>query len=201
MRLALLGPADGDVSALARGAASALDKLEADRVVYLGIDDAMDQVVAGWAALLGASLPLATRAAALLDADATTIHAELEREHARRRLGRLSSLAGPKARAIELMQERLILLVDDKAILDEEDLIPASVIVFGRGEPTLRRVGSRVFICPGMPAKRTQGLLLLDEGDALSGLIAVQCDLDGEQVSREVLDTGKSVKLRVQGAI
>ncbi|MBI1800465.1 MAG: methyltransferase domain-containing protein [Chloroflexi bacterium] len=45
MRLALLGPADGDISALARGAASALDKLEADRVVYLGGDDAMDQVV------------------------------------------------------------------------------------------------------------------------------------------------------------
>jgi len=201
VRLALLGPADGDISALARGAASALDKLEADKVVYLGVDDAMDQVVAGWTTLLGASLPLTARAAALLDADATTLRAELEREHARRRLGRLRSLAGPKARAIELMQERLVLMVDDKAILDEEDLLPASVIVFGRGEPTLRRVGTRVFLCPGMPAKRTQGLLLLDEGDPLTGLVAVHYDIEGEQVSREVLDTSKSVKLRVQGAM
>ena len=201
MRLALLGPADGNVSALARGAAAALDKLDADRVVYLGVDDGMDRVASAWAALLGASPPLTARAAALLDADATTIRAELEREHARRRLGRLCSLAGPKARSVELMQDRLVLLVDDKAVLDEEDLLPASVIVFGRGDPTFRRVGSRVFLCPGIPGTRNGGLLILDEGGGASGLVAMQYDLDGNQVARELLDTSRSTRMRVQGAI
>ncbi len=204
MRLALIGPADGDAAALARACAAALDKLQADQVVYLGTDDALDRVVNGWSELLGIARPLSVRAAGLLDADASSIQRELEREHARRRLARLGALSGPRSRAVELLNERLVLMVDEKGILDEEDLLPAAVIVFGRGEPTLRRVGSRVFICPGMPAKRTQGLALLDEGEneSSNGLSVVQCDIDGNPSAREFVETTRSgAKLRVQGAM
>lgn len=201
VRLALLGPCDGDVASLARAAHTALEKLEADRVIYLGTDDALDDVVTAWADLLGAVEPLAGRMRDLLDADAERLDEELARERARRRLERLRAVAGPGVRSVELLHDRILLVVDDKSGLDEEDLLPATFIVFGRGEPTVRRVGTRVFLCTGSTAKPGSGLLLLDEGEAGSSLVSATLhDARGEIVFRETLDTARSVKMKVQGA-
>src|SRR5688572_13471596 len=49
MRLGILGPARGDLRALARAAQHLLDQAHADKVIYLSDDDAMDRVVARWA--------------------------------------------------------------------------------------------------------------------------------------------------------
>jgi hypothetical protein len=99
--------------------------------------------------------------------------------------------------AMKVLRERT---VDDKKELDEEDLLPATFIVFGRGEPTIRRVGSRVFLCPGAIAKRTEGIVLLDEGEHTGSVIASLHDVDGAVVQREVLDTTRGSKMKVQGA-
>jgi hypothetical protein len=200
VRLALLGPADGDVAALARAAHAAVFELGADRIVYLGVDDALDAVVAGWSSLLGAEVSLAAKAGVLLRSSATTIEQALDAEAARRSLARLFlTLPAPGARCIEILQERIVLLVDDKGGLDEEDLLPATFIVFGRGEPTIRKVGSRVFLCPGAVAASGQGLLLLDEGASTTGVVASLHDRDGHLRSQEFLDTTRSARLRVHG--
>ncbi len=203
MRLALLGPCDGDTAALARACATALDRLEAERVVYLSTDGALDDVVLAWTRLLGAEGPFDERVAALLEADAGAARLALEVEHerARRRLERLHSLPRPGVRVIELMHDRIVLLVDDKSSLDEEDLLPASIIVFGRGEPTVRRVGTRVFLAPGHVKKRDQGILLLEE--VVGGTPAIRatlCDVDGTEKHRETIDAQRAARLRVHGA-
>lgn len=200
MRLALLGPCDDDVAALARAAHSALIRLQADRVVYLAGDDALDCVVYGWADLLDALDPLELRVDAVIDEGPDRLDDAIARERLRQQLDAFRSLPGPAMRSIELLHDRVVLLVDDKKELDEEDLLPASFIVFGRGDPTIRRVGSRVFLCPGSPAKRKEGIVLLDEGETQGSVVASIHDIDGGVVSREVLETTRAAKLKVQGA-
>lgn len=200
MRLALLGPCDGNVAALARAARTALVGLNADRVVYLGTDDALDAVAFAWAELLGVLDPLEERLPELIDADAETLEHAVADERARLRLSALHALAGPGLRTVEILHDRLVLIADDKSGLDEEDLLPASFIVFGRGEPIVRRVGTRVFLCPGSPAKPNEGIVMLDEGENAGAVLATIHDADGAVVHREILDTTKSVKVKVQGA-
>ena len=173
-------------------------------MVYLGVDGALDDVVEGWLEHLGAAAPLSLRLRMepVVDGDATAIDEEIAREEARLRLQRLHALPAEQSRAIEMVHDRLLLMIDDKTLLDEEDLLPASIIVFGRGDPATRRVGSRVFLCPGMPTKRVEGMLLLDEGiGTTSGLTVMHCDVDGNVVQREFIEATKSLKLRVQGAV
>jgi len=200
VRLALLGPCEGDVAALARAARTALVGLGVDRAIYLGTDDALDAVAFAWAEVLGVLDPLEARVPELLDADPDTIDAAIAGEQLRSRLSTLHALAGPGLRAVEILHDRVLLLVDDKRELDEEDLLPASFIVFGKGEPVIRRVGSRVFFCPGTPSRRSEGVLVLDEGQAAGAVLATIHDIDGGVVQREMLDTTRSVKMKVQGA-
>ena len=47
--MGFLGPADGDVAALGRGAEFLLNGAKVHRAVYLGIDGALDRAVAAWA--------------------------------------------------------------------------------------------------------------------------------------------------------
>ena len=49
MRLGLLGPAEGDLAALARTAELLLNSARVTRAIYLGADDALEDTVALWA--------------------------------------------------------------------------------------------------------------------------------------------------------
>lgn len=200
MRLALLGSCDGDVAALARAAHASLAKLHADRVVYLGGDDALDAVIYAWADMIDAVDPLEWRVDALIDESPDRLDDAIARERARARLRAFRALPGAGIRSIELLHDRVVLLIDDKKELDEEDLLPATFIVFGKGEPTIRRVGSRVFLCPGAIAKRSEGIVMLDEGEHTGSVVATLHDIEGNVVQREVLDTTRAAKLKVQGA-
>jgi hypothetical protein len=204
VRLALLGPCEGDLWALARAATTALDTLVADQVVYLGTDGALDHVVEEWAQTIGVDATIDDRLRSdpsLLDAEPAVIAEEVERERARLRLGRLRTLAGPGLRALEILNDRVVLLVDDKAVLDEEDLLPATIIVFGKGEPTVRRIGSRTFACPGALNVRGQGVILLDEGEASVNIALTLFDAEGAEKQRDFVETSRTAKLRVHGAV
>lgn len=180
--------------------------LDADPIVYLGVDDALDVVALGWATMIGAARPLEERISAVLDGDANKLASEVGRERSRRRLMRLRSIPGAGVRCVEMLADRIVLLVDDKSILDEEDLLPATVIAFGRGDPTVRRVGSRVFLSPGSPSRKGEGLLLLDDGQSVadgvaSGIAVSLHDVDGAVTQREFIEVSRSAKLRVHGAV
>ena len=80
--------------------------------------------------------------------------------------------------------DRMVLFVHDKAILDEEDIANAHLIVYGRAsESDLRRFGRRAFFTPGpLKGGRVGVLEATDDGVTVS-----LYDLSGQPVWRETL--------------
>src|SRR5689334_11282020 len=103
MRLALLGPAEGNVDALQAAARFVLERQAVDRVVYLGVDGALDAVIAKWATeLVGGDASedgVFVRAAQrCLEASAAEIDQYIAAERARARLRVFESLPEPDTR-------------------------------------------------------------------------------------------------------
>ena len=205
MRLGILGPAHGDLSALARGAQQLLDESRAEKVLYLADDDALDEVVAGWAQkLVGANADEAAlfdRAASRCAvASPAEVDAFVASERARLRLKVLVSLPPSPGRTIEFLDGRVVLFVYDKAALDEEDIVAASLLVFGKSqEPMIKKVGTRTFMAPGWVTSETGGRALLD--DASGGLHIEIFNAKGVVSAREFIGASprSAAKFKVQG--
>jgi hypothetical protein len=188
MRIGFIGPAEGDVSALREALDFLLGDAGADSVIYMGEDDTADQLAeeskracTGGAdgTFLGAALDAALKGTP--EEIASLLSAEEEFE----KLGALRILPPSPMRAIEMLDDRIVLLVHDKAVLAEDDIVNASVIVFGRSrELLLKRFGTRYFFTPG-PLAQGQVGLLEREGDGR--LAAAAFDLSGRPLWREVL--------------
>lgn len=186
MRFAVLGPANGDLGALEKGASLLLFELEAEQVVYLGADDALDRLVLDWARRLVGVDPsdegIWERAAnRCVSASPAAIDGFVEAERRRERLKALKCLPVATSRTIELLEGRVAVLLYDKALLDEEDILPASLLIFGKSrEPLVRQVGSRTFVSPGELGAKS-GVALFSNDD--SGEINVTIyDLGGENL-------------------
>lgn len=204
MRLGLLGPADGDLAALERGARVLLDRERAERVIYLGQDDALDRVVLAWAErLVGGDPSEAALWGRSLERCATASAAEIDRfvgaERSRERLKALECLPKAPARTVEMFDGKLAVIVWDKALLDEEDIMPATLLVFGKsGEPVIRKVGARTFVSPG-PLGAAGGLALLDDDPASGGIRVAVLDAAGGVKASDVASTARAGKMRVMG--
>lgn len=215
MRLGVLGPSGGDLVALAKAAQVLVDHGEVDRVIYLGKDDALDQVVAAWAQeMVGANpdeslvFDRATRACARATSD--EIETFLTGERARRRLRIFTTVPPPPGRTIELLDGKIAVFVYDKASLDEDDIAGASLLVFGRSDrQIIHRVGSRTFVAPGplLPSdaadgdtREPTGIAILD-GEGGAGARIEVWSLAGELVKTEVVEGRPNpAKIRVQGS-
>ncbi len=170
-----------------------LGDCEVDEAVYLGGDDCVKQVVDAWSAeIMGgpateeAFLREAARVAAEGDADAIT--ALLSRDLAVKRLRALRCLPPPPVRAVEVFDDKVMLFVHDKALLDEEDIANAFLVVYGRGKQlALNRFGPRTFFTPG-PLRASRVALIERETDG-SLAIAQYNPHTGEPTGREVLFT------------
>src|SRR5262249_42570467 len=155
MRFGVLGPANGDLAALEEGASLLLFEYKAEEVIYLGPDDALDRLVLEWAERLVGSDPsqdgIWDRAALRCSwAKADEIDRFLAAELRRERLKALKCLPAATSRTVEIFEGRLAVFLYDKALLDEEDILPATLLVFGKSrEPLVRQVGTRTFISPG----------------------------------------------------
>ncbi|MCL2823225.1 MAG: hypothetical protein FWD57_04475 [Polyangiaceae bacterium] len=189
MRLALLGPADGDSVALRNRAQLALGPLGADRVIYLGDDEIFDAALEYWAREIVAGDP---SDAALWDravktcagADHATIDAFVGREREREKLRNVTCLPHAGARAVELFSGVVTLIIHDKALLDRDDLVQSRLIVFGSGsQPTIERDGSCALVSPG-PLVHPRGGVLMLEDDA-SGIVCTILNGAGEQFKQE----------------
>lgn len=205
MRLGLIGPCQGNKAALLARARFLLEDLRVDRAVYLGIDGALDEVVRAWAREIVRGDPtdasLWTRAIDTCGAaESETIDLFLAKERQRARLKLLECLPHATARSVELFEGVVSVLIHDKAHLDEEDILPATIIVFGKSrEPIIHRVGSRVFLSPG-PATHPSGgaAVLAEEGDKV---LVTLFGADGALVRQEVAaQLGASVRMSVLGA-
>ena len=206
MRLGLLGPLLGpspeDDAPLEQALRFLLHDVAVDRAIYLGIDPALDRVVHRWAAGLVGGDPgdaaLFSRAAAqCATASADEIAAFLEAERERRTLKVFESLPGDGTRVIELLGDKVVVMIYDKAHFDEEDILPASVLVFGKSdEPVIKQVGSRWFLSPG--SFKTAGVMTLEDSE--EGIQLAVFDESGKEIERQLLRVGRGAKLKVSGA-
>jgi hypothetical protein len=207
MRMGLIGPAAGATAELARALELLLSDPEIARIVYLGDDDAVDAIDAISASTaasggrdghgrprLGQAEFLARAADLACSGSADAITELLSEERAANRLHMIRKLPEPPARAVEMMDKWIVLGVYDKAVLDEDDIANAHIIVYGRSdEAGLKRFGPRCFFTPGpLRAHRFGYLELMDDGRVEVRLL----DLDGKTVLGETLH-GSGAKLVV----
>jgi hypothetical protein len=203
MRLGLLGPAGTDVGALGRAAEFLLNGARVHRAIYLGNDGALDRAVAAWARKLVGDDPsddAAWRRAAsvAVKGGAPEIDKFVQTERARLRLKSLEALPEEISRTIEMVGDRVAVLIYDKALLDEEDILAANLLFFGKSDaPLVRKIGARWFVTPGPIGCQAGGIAVLDdEGDEIMVTIY---DSTGKQTQREALSLTRATKMRVQG--
>lgn len=191
MRIGLLGPGESDVEALHEGIEFLLGDVDVDQVVYLGADDDfLQSTLRAWAvAALGSEdteRAFLDRAAALAsEGSPDQIDELLAAEETVRRLRRVRTLPPSPARAVEMLADRILLFVHDKAVLDEEDIANAQLIVYGKSkESHVKRFGARYFLTPGpVTAGRVGVIELEDDGNVSIALF----ETSGVPVWRETM--------------
>lgn len=203
MRLGLLGPSGGDVGALGRAAEFLLNSARVHRAIYLGVDGALDRAVAAWARKLVGGDPSdddAWRRAAevAVSGSADKLDKFVATERARLRLKSLESLPDEVGRTIEMVGDRVAVLIHDKAQLDEEDILAANLLFFGKSEGVLlRKIGPRWFVTPGPIGCPGGGIAVVDdEGDEISVTIY---DSTGKATEKQTLTVQRAAKMRVLG--
>ncbi len=202
MRLGLLGPLRSSSTAeLETATFHLLDKCGAERIIYLGSDGALERMVEATARKLVGADPTDdaawTRAAALaVTGSAKEVDHFVESEKRRIKLRSLESLPPRILRSMEMVGDRVTILIYDKAILDEEDIFSANLIVFGRADqPLTRRVGTRWFVSPGTLSE-TGGAAILD--DAGAEIAITLYSASGQELRKEELDFGRATKMQIQ---
>jgi len=202
MRIGVLGPAGDDIGELGRAARYLVDEARVEKVIYLGDDGALDTLVYHWARAVVGDSPsddaLYVRAAArCVRASPAEIDAFIAREQARQRLRIFTSVQSPQSRALEFVDSRVVLFVVDKAILDEDDIATASIVVFGKASaPLIRKAGARLFVAPG-PLGAGSGRAILDDG---AGGIRIQIvDGRGGVVAEEHVGSNVVGKVKIRG--
>jgi len=196
MRIGLVGPADGNSALLREAAEFLLGDCGVDQAVYLGSEQTLLRVVESWAAqvvqgvasearFLEEALELA------LQPEAAPLEALLARDRELRRLYALRALPAPPARVIELVDDKIVLLVHDKAMLDSEDIANAFLIVYGRSKQSaLHRFGPRTFFTPGPLALGRVALIEREEGGHLA--VAQFDPRTGQPHGRDVLQVRRA---------
>jgi hypothetical protein len=201
MRLGLLGPSPHDLGALGRAAIGLRDQLHAERVVYLGSDQALDHVVAELARQLvgpeaGDDHLLRRATATCLTGSPQDIDGFILREQQRNGLRMFESLASGSTRSVEILGGKVAVMLYDNRYLVEEDILPATLLIYGRSrDPVIKQVGRRWFLAPG--AFPDAGILLLDEDHG--ELRATLYSSAFEVVQSVPLAAPQSLKMRVSG--
>ena len=204
MRLGLLGPSGGDLEELARSAEFLLNGARVTRAIYLGCDDALEETVALWAESLVGPDPsdegVWRRALGIIpQGTPDQIDAFLRREHARQRLKALERLPQEELRSIEMFGDRVAVLIHDKALLDEEDIFSAALLIYGKSDgPLVKKIGQRWFLSPGPIGSEGGGTIVLDDSDD-EEVVATVYDRTGRASQSEVLTVNRTAKLSVQG--
>jgi hypothetical protein len=184
MRMGIIGQAGGSPAALRRAIELFLTDPQVKQIIYVGDDDAIDLAVADFQRENLDEDEFLRRSAELAcTGSAADIEQLLAADRETHRLSLLRRLPDPPARAIELFEKWIVLVVHDKAILDEDDVANAHVIVYGKADVAdFKRFGPRSFLTPGPLEKGRVGRLALRND---GGLEVSLLDLEGNSVLRE----------------
>lgn len=194
MKIGVVGP-EGDAPDDAGALRAALRSLlqgslggdGVEQVVFLGDGRFLDRALEGWAAELerDRETSFLDRALALAErGTAEEIHGLLGAEDLAVKLSAVRKMPAPPARAVELVDDRVVLFVHDKSVLDEEDIANASIIVYAKSpESVVKRFGKRAFATPG-PLSGGR-FLVIEPGS--EGLVVSVVDVEGRTYVRETL--------------
>jgi hypothetical protein len=204
VRLGLLGACQQKpaTASLERAAEFLLMEEKVTRAIYLGADDALEEVVGAWARRLVGEDPTddgAWHRAALLASKGApdAIDGFVKAERIRLRLRSLESLPHRILRTMEMVGDRIAVLIHDKGLLDAEDILAANLLVYGLSEtPLVKKIGARWFLTPG-PLGPTGGILILD--DAQDEIVATVYDGRGKSLHSEQLLLPRTSTMQIQG--
>lgn len=184
MRIGVIGEARKATADLRKAIELFLADPEIRQVIYLGMDGAVEDVVGTWSSeSLSDAAFLARGAELACGGSAEAIELLLSESRSAQRLSAVRKLPDPPARAIEMLEKWIVLAVHDKAILDEDDVANAHVIVYGKAsEADFKRFGPRVFLTPGPLHKGKVGRLTLRN----DGYLEIDLlDLSGAELRHE----------------
>ena len=186
MRMGIIGTAVGATRELRQAIELFLSDPELKQIIYLGEDDAITQVVTHFAHEQLSDEEFLRRGVELAcHGSAAAIRQLLQADQEAQRLSLLRRLPEPPACAIEMLDKWIILAVHDKAVLEEDDVANAHVIVYGHAEKAhYKRFGPRSFLTPGPLSQGLVGSVGLRPDGALELNLL---DLDGSKVLTESL--------------
>ncbi len=195
MRFGFVGPAESSSALLEQAVGQLVSELEVDTVVYLGSDEAIRDFIAAQQrdqSEESFEQRVAEVAATGSPAEITEVVRSLR---GARYLEKLRLLPQPPANAIEMLDDRIILLVREKSSLGEEDVVNSNVVIYGDAkELAFKRYGPRCFFSPG-PLERGHLGILDDEAEG-GGITLRAIDLTGEVLWTEPIQ-GRGARMKV----
>jgi hypothetical protein len=195
MRLGFIGPADTDAAALERAAKLLICDLEVDALIYLGEDDALREFVAAHDSE-DSGHAVEQRVAEVAATGSTDDIEEVLRElRGARYLSKMRVAPPSPRRAMEMLDDRIVLIVRNKSTIGEEDVINSNVVIYGDAEELMfKRFGPRCFFSPGPLDAGHVGLL--DDRSEAGGVVLKALDLSGEVTWSEPIQ-GRGAKVMV----
>lgn len=179
MRFGFIGPAGTDTAALEQAAKLLIVDYEVDQVIYLGEDDALSAFVATHESV-GDDVDVEQRVAQVAATGSPSdIEDVLLRLRGIRYLEKLRVAPRPPTRAMEMLDDRILLIVREKATIEEEDVVNSNLVVYGDArELMFKRFGPRCFFSPGPLAGGHVGLV--DDRSEAGGVALQAIDVGGE---------------------
>jgi hypothetical protein len=195
MRLGFIGPANTDAAALERAAKLLICDFEVDAVIYLGEDDALRDFMTTHESEDGHDAVEQRVAEVAATGSAEDLERVLHKLRGSRYLGKLRVAPPAPRRAMEMVDDRIVLIVRDKSTIGEEDVINSNVVVYGDAtELMFKRFGPRCFFSPGPLDAGHVGLI--DDRPESGGVVLKAIDLNGEVSWSEPIQ-GRGAKLMV----
>lgn len=195
MRFGFVGPAESSLALLEQAVGQLVTELEVDTVVYLGADEAIRDFITAQQrekSELSFEQRVAQVAATGSPAEITEVVRSLR---GARYLEKLRVLPQAPANAIEMLDDRIILLVLEKSSIGEDDVVNSNVVVYGDAkELAFKRYGPRCFFSPGPLAGGHLGIL--DDESESGGITLRAIDLTGEVSWTEPIQ-GRGARMKV----
>ncbi|MGB5809536.1 MAG: hypothetical protein WBG86_03340 [Polyangiales bacterium] len=195
MRLGFIGPAGSDATLLERAVELLVGELEADTVFYLAADEAIRDFITNHGAPKS-DLSFEQQVARVAATGSAEEVSEVVRSlRGARYLEKLRVVPQPPANGVEMLDDRIVLLVRTKSSLGEEDVINSNVVVYGDASSlAFKRYGARSFFSPGPLGDGHIGTL--DDQSESGGVTLRAIDLDGEVAWTEGIQ-GRGAKMKV----
>ena len=185
MRVGFIGPSQ-NIDEF-RHAASLLGDLESDFIVYLGIDNPQPSADKN-------KFSPENLAEIALRGNAKKIRAVSAQYRETHLWTRIHRVPPPPAQSIEMVDDRIVVFLYNKAHLDEDDVFNASLVVYGNAPKLLlNKFGHRLFFSPGPLSLGRIGLLSTQD-DGPCTLQAL--DMNARVINSETLQ-GRVAKISV----